>query len=311
MKIKQLIPVTTALFLSTTFFSNAIAEERRELNLGILGGQNATQQIGNNQCVKTFLDKELDVDTKLRNASDYAGVIQGLLGGSVDLAISFSPSAFATVYLNDPNAVEIVGTLADDNDGSRGYHSVIVVKADSPYQTLEDLKGKHMGFAEADSTSGFLIPDYEFKKQLGGTFDDNYDQYFSQVTFSGGHEQDILGVLNGQFDGAVTWTNLKGEYDKGYNSGAFTRMMNNGYPNLMNDVRIIWQSELIPYEPIVISNRLEPEFKQQVINAIKKLDKEDHACFQKAVSGALHIEPTTLDAYLPIIELKKAVSGRG
>ena len=40
------------------------AEQPKELNLGILGGQNATQQIGDNQCVKQFLDKELKVDTK-------------------------------------------------------------------------------------------------------------------------------------------------------------------------------------------------------------------------------------------------------
>jgi phosphonate transport system substrate-binding protein len=67
------------------------AEQPKELNLGILGGQNATQQIGDNQCVKDFLDKELNVDTKLRNSSDYSGVIQGLLGGKVDVVLSMSP----------------------------------------------------------------------------------------------------------------------------------------------------------------------------------------------------------------------------
>ncbi len=56
------------------------AEQPKELNLGILGGQNATQQIGDNQCVKEFLDKELSVDTKLRNSSDYSGVIRGSAG---------------------------------------------------------------------------------------------------------------------------------------------------------------------------------------------------------------------------------------
>ncbi len=69
----------------------AAAAQPKELNLGILGGQNATQQIGDNQCVKTFLDKELNVDTKLRNSSDYSGVIQGLLGGKVDVVLSMSP----------------------------------------------------------------------------------------------------------------------------------------------------------------------------------------------------------------------------
>ncbi len=74
----------------------AAAAQPKELNLGILGGQNATQQIGDNQCVKAFLDKELNVDTKLRNSSDYSGVIQGLLGGKVDVVLSMSPSSYAS-----------------------------------------------------------------------------------------------------------------------------------------------------------------------------------------------------------------------
>ena len=80
-------------------FNAAAADAPKELNLGILGGQNATQQIGDNQCVKQFLDKELNVDTKLRNSSDYSGVIQGLLGGKIDLVLSMSPSSFASVYI--------------------------------------------------------------------------------------------------------------------------------------------------------------------------------------------------------------------
>lgn len=118
------------------------AEQPKELNLGILGGQNATQQIGDNQCVKQFLDKELKVDTKLRNSSDYSGVIQGLLGGKVDVVLSMSPSSYASVYINNPKAVDIVGIAVDDKDQSRGYHSVVIVKADSPYKTLDDLKAK-------------------------------------------------------------------------------------------------------------------------------------------------------------------------
>lgn len=118
----------------------AAAAQPKELNLGILGGQNATQQIGDNQCVKAFLDKELNVDTKLRNSSDYSGVIQGLLGGKVDVVLSMSPSSYASVYLNNPKAVDIVGIAVDDKDQSRGYHSVVIVKADSPLQNAGRFK---------------------------------------------------------------------------------------------------------------------------------------------------------------------------
>ncbi|MFH8134900.1 phosphonate ABC transporter substrate-binding protein [Pantoea osteomyelitidis] len=301
MKAKMLAIFTGALM---AYGANA-ADAPKELNLGILGGQNATQQIGDNQCVKQFFDKELNVDTKLRNSSDYSGVIQGLLGGKVDLVLSMSPASYASVYLQDPKAVDIVGIAVDDNDQSKGYHSVVIVKADSPYQKLEDLKGKSFGMADPDSTSGYLMPNQAFKKIFGGTIDDKYNGFFSSVTFSGGHEQDVLGVLNNQFDGAVTWTSLVGDYDKGYSVGAFNRIISMDHPDLMKQIRIIWQSPLIPNGPILVSNQLPADFKQKVVAAIKKLDTQDHSCFIKAMGGTQHIGPATLADYQNIIDMKR------
>lgn len=299
MKLTSLALLTIAM----AFGANA-ADAPKELNLGILGGQNATQQIGDNQCVKDFFDKELQVDTKLRNSSDYSGVIQGLLGNKIDLVLSMSPASFASVYLQNPKAVDVVGIVVDDKDGSQGYHSVVIVKADSPYKKLEDLKGKSFGMADPDSTSGFLMPNQAFKKEFGGTVDDKYNNTFSSVTFSGGHEQDILGVLNGQFEGAVTWTSLIGDRETGYTSGAFGRLIRMDHPDLMKQIRIIWQSPLIPNGPILVSNNLPADFKAKVVATIKKLDKEDHGCFVKAVGGTQHIGPATVADYQNIIDMK-------
>ncbi|ACS85122.1 phosphonate ABC transporter substrate-binding protein [Musicola paradisiaca] len=301
--------VMTTLLAGAVLTAGSFAQAApRELNLGILGGQNATQQIGDNQCVKQFLDKELNVDTQLRNASDYAGVIQGLLGKKIDLVLSMSPSSFASVYLKDPNAVDVMGIVVDDADQSRGYHSVVVVKADSPYQKLEDLKGKAFGFADPDSTSGYLIPNHAFKEKFGGSPDDKYNNFFSSVTFSGGHEQDILGVLNGQFDGAVTWASMIGDYNSGYTSGAFGRLIRMDHPDLMKQIRIIWQSPLIPNGPVLVSNALPADLKTKLIAAVHKLDKEDHACFVKAVGGKQHIGPATVDDYKTIIDMKRELT---
>ncbi|KGT93025.1 phosphonate ABC transporter substrate-binding protein [Erwinia typographi] len=298
----------SALLVSVMASGVAQAATPKELNLGILGGQNATQQIGDNQCVKTFFDKELGTDTKLRNSSDYSGVIQGLLGGKVDMVLSMSPSSYASVYLNDPNAVEVVGIAADDSDKSTGYHSVVIVKADSPYKKLEDLKGKSFGMADPDSTSGFLIPNQTFKKTFGGSIDDKYNGFFSSVTFSGGHEQDVLGVLNGQFEGAVTWASMIGDYNTGYTAGAFTRMIRMDHPDLMKQIRIIWESPLIPNGPILVSNKLDADFKAKLITAIKKLDTSDHGCFIKAMGGTQHIAPGTVADYQNIIDMKRELT---
>lgn len=294
-----------ALLTGVMAFGVNAADAPKQLNLGILGGQNATQQIGDNQCVKTFFDKELGVDTQMRNASDYSGVIQGLLGGKIDMVLSMSPASFASVYLQDPKAVDVVGIVVDDKDQSRGYHSVVIVKADSPYKKLEDLKGKSFGMADPDSTSGFLMPNQTFKKEFGGSVDDKYNNTFSSVTFSGGHEQDILGVLNNQFDGAVTWTSLVGDRNSGYSSGAFGRLIRMDHPDLMKQIRIIWQSPLIPNGPVLVSNKLPADFKAKVVAAIKKLDKENHACFVKAVGGKQHIGDATVADYQNIIDMKR------
>lgn len=308
---KKLLRLAVFVAGSLTAMHSMAEDAPKELNLGILGGQNATQQIGDNQCVKDFFDKELNVDTKLRNSSDYSGVIQGLLGKKVDMVLSMSPSSFASVYINNPKAVDLVGIVIDDTDKSRGYHSVVVVKADSPYQKLSDLKGKSFGFADPDSTSGYLIPNQTFKKEFGGTTDNKYNNFFSSVTFSGGHEQDILGVLNGQFEGAVTWASMIGDRETGYTSGAFNRMIRMDHPDLMKKIRIIWESPLIPNGPILVRSDLPPVFKAKLVSAIKKLDKDDHACFVKAVGGKQHIGETSLAEYQQIIDMKRELTKGG
>jgi phosphonate transport system substrate-binding protein len=53
-------------------------------------------------------------------------------------------------------------------------------------------------------------------------------EYFSDVVFSGGHEQTIVGVANGDFDAGVTWADGLGEWEDGYNSGALRRAVRLG-----------------------------------------------------------------------------------
>lgn len=301
--VKKLITPLLCIFTFILTF-NAQAE-KRELNLGILGGHNSTEQIGDNLCVKEFLDKELGVDTKLRNATDYQTIIQGFLSGKIDAVVGFSPSAFASIYLQDPNAVDIVGIQANDADNSRGYYSVVIVRADSPYQKLEDLKGTSFAFADPESSSGYLIPNHQFKGKFGGTSDNNFNDFFKSITFSGGHEQDIIGVLNGQFDASVTWTSMIGDKAKGYNSGALKRLVENGFPTLMDDLRIIWVSPLIPDGPSFVSNKLPTDFKNKVKAAIHKLDKENHNCFVKASGGQVHLEDATIKDFQMAIDLKR------
>jgi phosphonate transport system substrate-binding protein len=109
----------------------------------------------------------------------------GLLCGTLDYA-ELGSSSSGAVYLADLDAVEPVVTTIQ-TDGTTGYYSVMLSRADGDIKILDEMKGKHLGFADPNSTSGYLIPSVALPEQ-------GYEisSFFGQTTFSGGHEQNVL-----------------------------------------------------------------------------------------------------------------------
>ena len=135
----------------------AAAEDLKEFRIGILGGENEADRLRNFQCMTERLPAVLGVEkVSLFPAADYDGVVQGLLGGTLDYA-ELGASAYAKVYLAKADAVEPILTTVQ-TDGSTGYYSIMVARKDSGVTKLEDMKGKKLGFADPDSTSGYLLP---------------------------------------------------------------------------------------------------------------------------------------------------------
>ena len=80
------------------------------------------------------------------------------------------------------------------------------------------------------------------------------------MKFTGGHEQTVLAVVNGDVDGGVTWADGLGEWEDGYNSGQLRKMVDNGLID-MNDLVQIWKSKPIPEGPIVLRKALPDDVK--------------------------------------------------
>ena len=54
------------------------------------------------------------------------------------------------------------------------------------------------------------------------------DTYFSKTQFSGGHENNVLALMNGDVDAAVTWVSGVGSWEEGYSSGNLRKMVDKG-----------------------------------------------------------------------------------
>ncbi|OHV79081.1 phosphonate ABC transporter substrate-binding protein [Rhizobium sp. LCM 4573] len=282
----------------------AHAQDVKVLRIGLDGGENESDQIRRTECVKDGLAKATGVsEVQLFPSPDYNGVIQGLLGGTIDLAV-MGASSYASIYLKDPNAVTPVLTTKQ-SDGSTGYYSIMVARKDSGIKTLADAKGKKLGFADPDSTSGYLVPNVSLPKDIG----EPVKQYFSETGFGGGHENLVLGVLDKTWDVGTTFGSAQGEWEQGYTSGNLRIMVDKGILD-MDDLVEVWKSPLIPNGPLMVSNKLSDDMKTKVTAFFKDLPKTDKTCFESFTGGGyVDWEPVDQSFYQTIIDARKSVIG--
>ena len=293
-----------AAMVTTMLTTPVLAQDITEFRIGILGGENAQDRLNSNECLRAKTEDLLGVETKLFAPADYNGVIQGLLGGTLDMAW-LGASGYAAIYLSDPEVVEPV-LVKVNVDGSYGYHSIGFARADSGITSLDDMDGKVFGFGDPNSTSGYLIPSIEIP--AAGYPMGEGDDYFGEVRFTGGHEQTIVAVANGDIDAGVTWADGLGDWVDGYNSGALRKAVDAGLVD-MNDLVEIWRSNPIPEGPVVLRSTLPESVKVQMVALMASLPSIDPDCAYGVLQGeALGFQPIGHDAYLSIIAARESKS---
>ena len=283
---------------------HAQAEDLKEFRIGILGGENEADRLRNFQCLVDKLPAAIGVEkVSLFPAADYDGVIQGLLGGTLDYA-ELGASGYAKIYLAKADAVEPILTTVQ-TDGSTGYHSIMVARKDSGITKLEDLKGKKLGFADPDSTSGYLVPLVTLPEAIGAPV----KEFFGETGFGGGHENLVLEVVKGTFDAGTTFGSGVGEWKDGYTSGNLHKMVEKGILD-MNDLVELWKSPLIPNGPIVVRTSMNDDMKAKFKQFMLDLPKTDAACFSAIQGGDFTgFTEVNADFYKPIIDARKATIG--
>jgi phosphonate transport system substrate-binding protein len=287
---------------STAAFAQDWREDVPVFRIGLLGGENESDRLREHDCQKAYLEERLGVPVELYPASDYAGVMQGLLAGQLEFA-GLGSAGYAGIYLQDADAVEPLYTTMQV-DGSLGYYSVMYTLAGSGLDSIEDMEGHSLAWADPNSTSGYLVP----LAELTGMGIDP-DAYFSETGFGGGHEQAVVAVLNGQYDAGVTWTSGVGDINQGYSRGNLRSMVDKGMLD-MSEIQIIWQSNLITNGPRVIRSDLPQELKDLVMGAMMQLQVVDRECFDAINDGeSMGYWPISHEFYEPIINMRRQAAG--
>jgi phosphonate transport system substrate-binding protein len=240
------------------------------------------------------LTKKLGVPVKIFTASSYAGVIQAMAADQIEFAF-FGSSSYAAAWKETDGGVKpLLSRILDT--GSTGYYSVVVVRADSPYQKVEELKGKTLAFADPNSTSGYAVPYFNLKKQGF-----NPENFFGAIPFSGAHETGVLGVYNKQYDAAATY--IHSETD-----GTPQRMVRKGMIE-PDSIRWIWKSPEITSGPFTARNNLPQDLVEEVSLAIFRIGSDAPEAFE-AMKAKNQIGWIAVDhsRYEWIIEMRQAIN---
>lgn len=102
----------------------------------------------------------------------------------------------------NPVAVSCAGfvpfAMMAAKDGSFGYEMEIIVPSDSPIKSPAELKGHKLAFTSPTSNSGFKAPSAILKAEFGLIAKKDFE-----TTFSGKHDNSILGVANKDYEAAA------------------------------------------------------------------------------------------------------------
>jgi phosphonate transport system substrate-binding protein len=239
-----------------------------------------------------YLSKELGVKVTLRIANDYAAVIEGQRAGNILIA-SYGPSSFARALMT---GAQVEAFAIEVNlDGTKGYYSVFYVKKDSPFQKIEDLRGKNMGLVDPNSTSGNNVPRYALNK-MGIT----PEQFFGRVVYTGSHENAIIALQQGTVDVVANWWNDEEESN-------LQRMARKGMVKA-EDFRILFKSDQIVNSPMAYLTTLPAELRAAIRAAVLELPAKDKAAFDAIYEGKQRPWVAVDNAaYQPIIELNRFV----
>jgi phosphonate transport system substrate-binding protein len=282
--------------LAATLAAPAFAQDWKakypELVFAIIPSENASGVVERYTPFVNYLAKELGTKVTLRIANDYAAIIEGQRAGNIHIGM-YGPASFARARMTGAKVDAFA--IETNLDGTKGYHSVFYVKKDSPYQKVEDLKGKNLGLVDPNSTSGNNVPRFA----LDGMKIEP-ETFFGKVVYTGSHENAVIALQQGTVDVAANWWNDEQESN--------LLRMDRKKMVKADDFRIIYKSEQIVNSPMAYLSDLPEPLKASIRDAVLNLATKDKAAFDKIYEGKQGpLVAVDNKAYDPIIELNKFV----
>lgn len=246
-----------------------------EIVFGAVPAEAASSLEADFDTTRAILEDELDIEIDFFQASDYAGVIEGIIAGRVDAA-QFGGFSYV-IATNNGADISVAGVMTDGPDIEPGYRSYAVTQPGSGITSIDDFAGKNICFVDPGSTSGFLFPS---EGLLAAGLDPSETSEDINPTFAGGHDASAISVANGDCDAGFAYDSMvttqlvnSGDIAGVIDTAEGTETVNEADA----DLEIIWKSQIISGAPQAISNSLPASFVEAWTEVMTTKVNEDWA----------------------------------
>ncbi len=196
--------------------------------------------------------------------------------GKIDFVVA--NSAFF-VGLEDKYKAKAVATMINSREGKAldKFSGVILTKADSPINTLADLKGKKFMIVKKSSFGGGLMALLVLKEN-------GIDPEKDFAAFAEGEKHDnvVLAVLNGTMDaGTVRSDTMERMQAEGKIKMSDFKIIN----QVKDDFPFVHSTPLYPEWPMAAAAHVKPEVSAKMFEALKAMPKDSPAAKAANVVG--------------------------
>jgi phosphonate transport system substrate-binding protein len=216
------------------------------LTVGFIPAEDARAMVRQSQAILDIVAQQTGLKVEAFVGSDYNATIEALRTNHVDVAL-LGPFSYVLATTQAPVEAFAVTVIAKTMQPS--YRSIIITRKESPINSLAEIKGRTYAFVDPGSTSGYMVPAAAFV--VAGI---TPEKDFSKVMYSGGHDATIVAVAEGKVEAGSVADRI---YERGCAKGLAD----------CNKLKIIWQSDPIPNDPVLYRRNLPEDLKKKVREA--------------------------------------------
>ncbi|RLB65586.1 MAG: hypothetical protein DRI90_01640 [Deltaproteobacteria bacterium] len=222
------------------------------------------------QRLADLLTEQVGTEIRPMVFADYGTLVDCLSRGEVDFAWT-PPQAFLDIFVAGGGMLAMMM-----RNGRITYEGALVVRADSPFETVADLGGESAAWVDRRSASGYVFAFAEVARQLAGT-----KPLLGREHFHGSHRAVCDAVLNG-------WASFGATYAMRSEDG---RLVMSSWTDLVperaDELRPLAFTGPIPADNIAHRPELPPAIVQHLITVLTELhETAAGAALIKQVLGA-------------------------